>query len=1245
MKKYLSLLLMLSFIFHLNASAASCNGANQETSPVTGLCYTTPMQSNEDANNLGSDVCEPSNTYYNPTRLVNWVSQNPKSDVTYNIANIDIEGDTLNIYGWAFNVGYTNNLGGTYKNVDGTPVNYVTTIKMALSASSNVQEIEELMFKIDYANPNYHENKKLNYYNLTFWNCLRTSVNSVKTFDGKDSNGMCMFGATPYLWGGFKASINLQTVKDYIDANNISDSNFKVFMYVDSVAPKSSAANEEVWFPVAASNDDETVDSSVREYNNNSSEINISGLSDTAEVIVGSGRLMGSNGLLCSSPAVGVSGLLPGKVYYVDGGKYEVVGKGSAYRGPNKTAYYQTMYKVKTSVGVPNSGKVYAKPGSGWEAYIPASWVRFTGQMRISFVKEETPAVCPEGTKGPFTNYYMFLADANDKELDNFAKTGTPMHTIGENSEFSDVKIFQDLIKSISQKEGTSYSLNDVMIIQSDIVDINSSNVLEFYDKYIQVKKAQNKYLQIGDDYYLTHTRWCSLTSGTQVCHDSSSTPDYNAAADYAKRSMYAKSYNIIATRNSSNTGFQFDVTRYFYNSTDRKDQMMVMSPINSENYYHPAEYKISYCISEKETICLDDVTSAVCYSGDVGTKVVFHENDQLSTCTLEKDNHSGFTIVETTETNNYCTVACKDDLDIELPTTKETAAGQYFTLDNYTPKIKAKRTCVTSEINYDTFEADLKAAEEDMVDAYNVWQDYLAYYNGQASSPLEDDDDSGTEGPECCSGCCGECPESGDTSCCGDIADDTCSWEYDGWKTDYTGPNGTEFSESGCDGTTGCDPCGGSSSCSYTRAELKSAAYQNEQDKYDEYVEARDEYNTLIAEYRKCSSWLTETEYTFEPTVTFRYDDVDGEIFPIEYTFDYDDDVDMNGFNKKYTYWTEYAPETNEEYTDGGDNSADLGNALDRIKFNLVSCTGPTCAPTSDTTSTNEDRSVSNIFYTSKYIKREENVTYTYHLPRVYTIVPSGKVSTNKNAGVTTVELEDNAVPVNINTRAGTYNYVLKITDIEDDLRRQKKPNNSDDDFEERFNAIALNAGEDYVCNYKVVNDIYMPDTEDLNFFYRTIDLADINPNNRRLGYNWSDARAATVIERLREASESYQVLTNSADRDRFSFTLTPTIMKQIRNYNATKNNEADGGYSDWDLYCADYGDSYKQGGYHCYSNFLTCLASAGSVNENKVGISCNSIFDNTLSNYRNSSNYDESDLKDNREILINKQNALDGR
>lgn len=90
------------------------------------------------------------------------------------------------------------------------------------------------------------------------------------------------------------------------------------------------------------------------------------------------------------------------------------------------------------------------------------------------------------------------------------------------------------------------------------------------------------------------------------------------------------------------------------------------------------------------------------------------------------------------------------------------------------------------------------------------------------------------------------------------------------------------------------------------------------------------------------------------------------------------------------------------------------------------------------------------------------------------------------------------------------------------------------------------------------------------------------------------------------------------------------------INNCKTPESGLTDSSFADFNLYCKDEGSTY-----HCYSPFLSCLASRGTNDEGKNGTkisSCRTIFGNTLNNYKDTF----TELKRNRENLISKMDRL---
>jgi len=1121
----------------------------------------------------------------------------------YNITNASMNGsDVLTIQGWA----YTTGTRSTCTN---------SSVSFKLVPDGGGQEYE--------SKPGSFNSVWTNETNFKYWTCARTGYQPGITA------GRCRTGSESYMSGSFSHAIDLGQLKE--------EKTYTLMM-------KYNGPGSTGWFKVGIGED---VGGNLTSYKGNGSmNVSIDGFANKIEA-VGYNRALGRSGTYCDAPG----GSLSSKANNTLSGTYSLAGSAI-------TAERQS-----------GAMKLYPVSASGGTAYIPAITSRLVSDngLKIKVTKGEDseydvvnpPAACEGGEVYIF--HYFFIDELYGKTTDR--------HT-GANANYGDIYAISEVLEVTS--------LSELIIGEGSYVTVRDGtdkfSLKWFHDNLTKASNAPHRYYQSGNEFFIDKESWIDYDHGGGV----EEAPVFDIPYDTLKLKSVQAEVVINRMENSANNGFLFDIRRdYKSNTASGKklispwDKSAAGSVTHSlDVLYQPAIYTMSLCKKPKDVPaqCPDTVNPAVCSNGDTGTHVVFHENKDIKTCTLKAGTHSGFTIVDETD-NNYShkttspagtvfgRVACKEDLDIYLPTSKQTASGQYFLLDNDAgygnPHIKALRTCATTPVKYSDLDNDLKNNYEqpDQLEyLYNVYRDHLYVYNNFPSGPE-------TEGPF-------------DGTCIGSDKE-----VYDYTYTEWTIPNkgitigDTPNGEYGYEEATGTyipnipDKCNLKSSKSpqeewqdaYDAEEAKTWAAKSAYDtmlyNYHETVLAYNamfnwEDKTQNTSYHSEGSiqnaaWINikqgyvDTKYKFKPKVTFNYPDRDGSVFPVEYEYP----VTQQSPSTKKSYWGE-GSEPNNEYTNanGGYNvqPRQLTNCRDG---------GDTCVPLNITGS----------FHHNGALRRDETIEYDYNLPTVYTIVPSGVVQTNKpNRAHLTLDPE--AVPVNINTHAGTYEYTISIHDLKDEIRKKYynvKQNNPDDNWAEsppssgetRFiQRKVLNAGQDYVCNYKVINDIYIPvNPERFNFFYRIIDTEDVNPNNRILGYNWTDGRGSKVQELMIRNEQSYQRLTNSPDVDKFVFTLTPVMMKQIRIYNAEQS--YNDGYADWDLNCQDYGFA---GGYHCYSNFLNCLTGGTGESGQK---SCSQVLGDTYETALNTefeskkSNYTLQDLQENRRVLINKQNNIDGR
>ena len=119
---------------------------------------------------------------------------------------------------------------------------------------------------------------------------------------------------------------------------------------------------------------------------------------------------------------------------------------------------------------------------------------------------------------------------------------------------------------------------------------------------------------------------------------------------------------------------------------------------------------------------------------------------------------------------------------------------------------------------------------------------------------------------------------------------------------------------------------------------------------------------------------------------------------------------------------------------------------------------------------------------------------------------------------------------------------------------------------------------------------------TKGYGFIFRNVDLKNMFPSTRKVGNNWNDSKAQTVINSISSTADKLYVDPNLLE---YSFTLTPQAIKSIREYNDSKESGG-GGYMDNSLYSCRVDTDTKGLKYfnNCKSYFLE------TSNLNSLGI-----------------------------------------
>lgn len=179
------------------------------------------------------------------------------------------------------------------------------------------------------------------------------------------------------------------------------------------------------------------------------------------------------------------------------------------------------------------------------------------------------------------------------------------------------------------------------------------------------------------------------------------------------------------------------------------------------------------------------------------------------------------------------------------------------------------------------------------------------------------------------------------------------------------------------------------------------------------------------------------------------------------------------------------------------------------------------------------------------------------------------------------------------------------------------------------------------YTCKYEITNDALVSsdktskDYKKLksNTIFRSVITDKIDPNDRastgKLGENWTNKKGLAVQDSMqkKETNDSSGSKYTYTDAHlEYSFTLTPTLIKAIQDYNETTN------YDDFNLSCA------TEDGRECVSKFLTNL-SEGKVDGANPYSNYSSVnswgFDDLVKTRKKWKYYNGTEIEEKRAIV----------
>lgn len=550
---------------------------------------------------------------------------------------------------------------------------------------------------------------------------------------------------------------------------------------------------------------------------------------------------------------------------------------------------------------------------------------------------------------------------------------------------------------------------------------------------------------------------------------------------------------------------------------------------------------------------------------------------DSLKKYELYRDNV--YDSEKLTNGNTYCKVYTAEDNYIYYPSTTVATSGRFFVFGkdasgNYTQPYLKGSIDAQFHSNYNLWKSDYEAAIKEEKEAYEAWEiekrtaDAISHYKSTGSGTCEKTVGSGSTAHQV-----------------------TC-----GHYTDYAGTNtGTYYNAPGSSigsytayktVATGC--CSGDAGPSDNVPGTKAT--------YDAKKATRIQLEKYKTECDKTAKdFMDNWTYVLEPDLTFSYkqeyyDTLAGKKNSVT------EDVPLTVSYDSSKYWPNASDKNPTETLKKG--------AAKTVPYNYQYGGGSTRVTVSNTFDTTED-----------YNKSYKHTLYYRPDVFYYSLVPSGQYVTNKtDTKMTAIDI-GYVFNVQITDYQGEYLTWFTINNIGHLTNKPsttQKKNKSNDQFRlnEYLNANSstytdadastgstnpIDAQQAYsskciYCSEEVLYERDCVTCEDDNKFKpqylsRTISLDSINPNGRKLGANWSDAKGMAAKEQIEKLGASDTTYDDYTKKNlEYEFNLTTKDMQEIKQSNKSTT------YDDWDLTCNKYGKE-------CESNFVNEYA------DNKAG------------------------------------------
>ena len=626
---------------------------------------------------------------------------------------------------------------------------------------------------------------------------------------------------------------------------------------------------------------------------------------------------------------------------------------------------------------------------------------------------------------------------------------------------------------------------------------------------------------------------------------------------------------------------------------------------------------------------------------GDAKCANISTKTNQIKKCVLGKKDATNTSYEATNEIseNSYCKVYCKEKYNFVLPNARLTTSGGYFKLST---TVTGTRDCYVAgadnsqaPIDETKFNKDLEAAQRELIDA---WNEYNRWKTAVATGVQEG---SSTSPQHCIKDC--DCDSDEDSDCEPEMH--VCTNKtYTRAAFNYTCYDRNTGEEKQCS-----EPLYYDKACTSHNCPNGQSPETDEKNKRDNALKTLQQkakaLNDIIAMYNSCTGAISNTNYSSDLTSATTSSTTQSTwnndmIFNPKVEFKYDKSYN-NGL------WTDFDKEISSSST--SNNSYCTGNINDSYE-----CTTATTSsiPTKDMpiiTCTKEKCSTTSSFKisTAKWITKSKTQSKTYQTSQNFsTYTPYGTVVVEGKNSILYTKLPEGSLPIQMITKTGVFSFEFRFSNIgqsnsSTELGRLANANKSSGKSVIESNNVtkcndeheaSTNGG--YVCHYlnnctdncdfkcetpdsctfntcdngkcvvTCTNCIF--DGNKTTYGYRTVSLNKLFPNGvSGRGYNWSgegieNQKATDTRKEIEESGESIY------ESPQYSYTLTPSNMKNIRDYNDkvksfTNERLADNSTPSLQCETVTYGEtSYNV---NCRSGFLNLIETSGkkyaTVNE----------------------------------------------